>query len=224
LKTFGYIATSAYGLFLVALVYVRWDLFYMLAPNEWGDFLAGTVGPVALLWVVLSFMLQSKELQNSVHALNLQTKELSESAAANIRLAQATDSALAFEKEKAALEAAKREKAILPDLILSYAPTIRQGGILHFKLKVTNVGTSISRFSLTIDPVGPHSLTVTAQHFQTGAKISNDGLKSDAPPESLSATVQFSDLEGTAHTWTYDLSLILNDVEWSEYDFARCSS
>lgn len=50
-----------------------------LSMNELGDFLAGVFGPPALVWVVISFYLQSEELKNSVNALNLQAKELNKS-------------------------------------------------------------------------------------------------------------------------------------------------
>lgn len=49
---------------------------FNMKPNEFGDFWAGAVGPVALLWIVLGFWQQGQELRNSVDALNLQSKEL----------------------------------------------------------------------------------------------------------------------------------------------------
>ncbi|WP_109356538.1 hypothetical protein [Sphingorhabdus sp. EL138] len=50
-----------------------------MKPNEWGDFLAGVFGPLALLWVVLGFLQQGSELKNSRDALLLQAKELKNS-------------------------------------------------------------------------------------------------------------------------------------------------
>jgi len=47
-----------------------------MKPNEFGDFWAGVVGPLALLWIVLGFWQQGQELKNSVDALNLQSQEL----------------------------------------------------------------------------------------------------------------------------------------------------
>ena len=72
----GLIVTVAYFVLLLFLVIFYWPTFYNMPPNEWGDFLAGTLGPVALIWVVLGFFLQGRELGHSVQALNLQAEEL----------------------------------------------------------------------------------------------------------------------------------------------------
>ena len=69
LLVFGSIGTTLYLAGIGGIMYSNWSDFVVLKPNEWGDFLAGTVGPLALGWVVLSFILQSRELQNSVDAL-----------------------------------------------------------------------------------------------------------------------------------------------------------
>ncbi|GJM12889.1 MAG: hypothetical protein DHS20C12_12920 [Pseudohongiella sp.] len=47
--------------------------------NEVGDFLAGVFGPLAIFWLILGFIQQGKELQQSTQALELQAKELKDS-------------------------------------------------------------------------------------------------------------------------------------------------
>ena len=44
--------------------------------NDWGDFLGGTFGTVALFWLILGYMLQKQELQQNTKALELQAEEL----------------------------------------------------------------------------------------------------------------------------------------------------
>ena len=44
--------------------------------NEWGDFLAGVAGPLALLWLVLGYYQQQKELRQNTAALGMQRREL----------------------------------------------------------------------------------------------------------------------------------------------------
>ena len=50
-----------------------------LALNEVGDLLAGALGPLAVFWLILGFLQQGHELQNSVDALRLQAEELKHS-------------------------------------------------------------------------------------------------------------------------------------------------
>ncbi len=91
----GILATTLYFLLLLALIYFYRDEFAALGPNEWGDFLAGTFGPLALLWVVLGFFLQSHELRNSIRALELQTDELKSSVEAQNSLAESSKTEIA---------------------------------------------------------------------------------------------------------------------------------
>lgn len=97
MKLNGLIATSIYLSLIALWIYLDWQRFCMLAPNEWGDFLAGTIGPLALLWVVLSFWLQSNELQNSVNALQLQAEELKNSVEQQIALVEVSKNQLDLE-------------------------------------------------------------------------------------------------------------------------------
>lgn len=44
--------------------------------NEWGDFLAGFLAPLALMWIVIGYFLQGKELRINTEALKAQQEEL----------------------------------------------------------------------------------------------------------------------------------------------------
>lgn len=71
----GVCASLVYIYVLAAFVKNRSEDFSALAPNAWGDFVAGAFGPLALLWLILGFFVQSRELQNSIKSLDLQTRE-----------------------------------------------------------------------------------------------------------------------------------------------------
>jgi hypothetical protein len=86
------------------LVYAFWPKFKALEPNEWGDFLAGAFGPLALGWVVLGFFQQGKELRNSVKALELQTSELKASVAQQSRFATNTERQLKLAETQSQIE------------------------------------------------------------------------------------------------------------------------
>jgi len=109
----GSILTVIYLIVLVAFVCLYWDSFQKMVPNSWGDFLAGTIGPLALIWVVLGFFLQGRELQHSVEALNLQAKELRNSVVQQTELAQSNREMTQFDCDRRAtdlwLEASKLE-------------------------------------------------------------------------------------------------------------------
>ncbi|MEV9524920.1 hypothetical protein [Aliarcobacter butzleri] len=50
-----------------------------LNPNEWGDFLAGFVAPLAFIWIGFGVYYQKKEFANVVKSFNLQQKEFKKS-------------------------------------------------------------------------------------------------------------------------------------------------
>ncbi|MDX8347644.1 hypothetical protein SLH49_06560 [Cognatiyoonia sp. IB215446] len=60
-------------------------------------FLAGSVGPLALVWVVLSFFLQGNELRNSIKSLDMQTEELKQSVRAQSDLAKSSSEQIEFQ-------------------------------------------------------------------------------------------------------------------------------
>lgn len=73
LELWGAFFTVAYLALMGWWLSVNWIAFLCLKLNELGDFLAGTFGPIAFLWLVLGFLqqgrelrLQAEELRNSV--------------------------------------------------------------------------------------------------------------------------------------------------------------
>lgn len=58
----------------VGVPHVRWEEFLALELNEIGDLLAGVVGPVALMWVVLGYFQQGHELREATKQNTALTK------------------------------------------------------------------------------------------------------------------------------------------------------
>jgi hypothetical protein len=137
----GFWITAGYLVFLAALVLLKWDIFQQLAPNEWGDFLAGTLGPVALIWVVLSFFLQGRELQHSVEALRLQATELKNSVDQQKEMIAVSRQAIDFERAKSENEKEARKQQIAPEFKLT-SLALDAGSNLSYM--VTNVGGNAS--------------------------------------------------------------------------------
>ncbi len=50
------IAASAFIVILISVyIWLNWTGVLALKPNEFGDFLAGALGPLAILWLILGF-------------------------------------------------------------------------------------------------------------------------------------------------------------------------
>ncbi len=92
-KIFG-LGVTVTLLYISFLIWLRWPFSIStlgtIAINEFGDFLAGVFGPIAILWLILSFMLQKKELTQNRDALLLQAKELHDTLEQHKELVAAT--------------------------------------------------------------------------------------------------------------------------------------
>lgn len=85
-----------------------------MRPNEWGDFLAGFIAPLALLWLVVGYFQQGEELRLNTEALKAQQEELRQQVEATVELAgnarrQAAATELSAELQMAAQEEAARQ-------------------------------------------------------------------------------------------------------------------
>jgi hypothetical protein len=66
LKLLGLLLTGGWFLVIAAFVFLELEPHkrpWALDANEFGDFLAGIVGPVAMFWLVLAFFIQSEQLE-----------------------------------------------------------------------------------------------------------------------------------------------------------------
>lgn len=100
LSRIGLLLTAIY---FVTVVWISWpDLVNIkeLELNELGDYFAGVFGPPALIWVIVSFYLQSKELRASVDALKLQTDEFRASVVQQRDLAESNQKMVTLQNEQ----------------------------------------------------------------------------------------------------------------------------
>ncbi|MEM7295515.1 MAG: hypothetical protein AAF330_02640 [Pseudomonadota bacterium] len=102
---------SALGVFLFS----HWSDLTQLKLNELGDLVAGTVSPLALGWLVLGFFQQGRELQNSVRALQLQTKELKASVEQQTALVSITKEQHDLDYQRHQADTHEARIASLPD-------------------------------------------------------------------------------------------------------------
>lgn len=118
LSWLGIGATGVYALGLILLIMTNWASFKMLEPNAWGDFLAGSLGPLGIFWLVLGYFQQGTELRNSVEALRLQTEELNQSVQQQKALVSISEKQHTFELEERQRQAQSEEEKALPSFIV----------------------------------------------------------------------------------------------------------
>lgn len=111
-----------------------------LKPNEFGDFLAGILGPLGILWIILGFWQQGDELRSSVEALRLQSDELRNSVAQQEKLVEVTREQLQSEIEAARAERNERYLSRIPDLHIVYEGGQISGQSVISRLIITNSG------------------------------------------------------------------------------------
>ena len=140
----GIAITAVYLIAAVVLGWGEWDKFSGMKPNEVGDFLAGVVGPLALLWLILGYFQQGEELRLSTDALRQQARELNQSVEHQRVLAEAT-----MRQVEVQLEAIKQEQetarlAWQPSLFLDLSDCVTYDELTRFQFNLRNLGHRIS--------------------------------------------------------------------------------
>ena len=159
---FGLAVSTLYvsGMTLTAII--RFDELKSLGLHEIGDFLAGVFAPLALLWLILGYFQQGKELRQNSDALALQARELhqaAEHAGGLLEMARkehelaltqlriesdAREQAIAREE----LARERRRKDSLQPRLSFYLAFTDSTGVAHIKIK--NNGGECSEFTLLI--------------------------------------------------------------------------
>lgn len=151
----GLLLTAVYIVFWMWILKGRAEDLDKLKLNELGDFLAGTFGPLAILWLILGFFQQGIELRQNSEALHLQAEELRNSVEqqkAMVDVAreehQATMDSLRLERER--LEHEREQQRLLnqPRLSLIYGGgTFGSSSTVNFLLH--NSGMDASELTIT---------------------------------------------------------------------------
>lgn len=159
---FGVTLSVIWVIAFSCLLYSKRSTLGDLKINEWGDFFAGAVAPLAFFWLVLGYMQQGEELRLNTDALNAQQTELklqvqktaalveqtSRQAIATEQLANATQTDL--------MRTAKRE-------ILEAAPLLTPNGGMGNGEDLTflakNVGANVYKLSITCTDVQSINIT-----------------------------------------------------------------
>lgn len=158
--------TAFYLFFLGIYACVQWTQMLEMKPNEFGDFLAGAFGPLAIFWLICGYfqqgielkqntealILQAQELKHSTRALDLQVEELKRSVEQQSRMAELAAEQLQLEVRKGRRAEDKELAQYKPifdiaksEMYVSVAPAIGQITIINSGASVV-VNKIISNF------------------------------------------------------------------------------
>lgn len=172
LTLYALLGSAVYLLALTGGVWLlsQWRL-VVLAPlelNEVGDLLAGALGPLALIWVVIGYFQQGKELQNSVEALNLQAEEMRNSVEQQKAMLEVTREG--FEHELAQVQRTERERRrkLEPQFEFTAEGGSRTAGIIRNRIAITNVGGTVANVRLTFSPIPIEGVFPDRPFWKTG--------------------------------------------------------
>lgn len=147
----GIAITAAYLVAAALLGWGEWDKFSEMKPNEVGDFLAGVVGPLALLWLILGYFQQGEELKQSTEALRLQAEELRNSVAQQQAMVEVTK-----QQAEAQLEAFRREKeeqrrSVSPLFVLASDGGYARGNVQTYGFRLQNHGATVTELTIAAE-------------------------------------------------------------------------
>jgi hypothetical protein len=138
LEILGGLATAVYLIIIIAFLATRFGEFASLKLNELGDFLAGSFGPIAFLWLVLGFLQQGRELKLSTDALHLQAQELKHSVEQQSIMADAAVRQIEAARQALDLQIQDAERAVVADFEVT--PSLKSGkdGLVLNRIKILN--------------------------------------------------------------------------------------
>lgn len=152
----------------VFLLYIKRATLSGLEVNEWGDFFAGAVAPLAFFWLVLGYIQQGEELRLNTEALKAQHNELQRQVAETALLA-ANSERQAVAAEQLAL--AIRNEAERTELkeIADAQPILKLNGgsrnMDNYSVNVLNSGATA--FNVTVESDTAKSIRI-APSLQSG--------------------------------------------------------
>ena len=211
LSLVGVVLSSMYIFGIVAVFWSDLNQLRDLELNQVGDFFAGIIGPVALLWLILGFFQQGIELRNSVETLKLQASELRNSVEQQKQLVEAARAQFELEAAAHRRELERIESEKFPSLsLLPAGSSSGGGGLRKVKYKLENLGGDIRDLEVSWRS---EKLLGKCQKIQVLRK--NDShtfslvVASDAkPPVIVELKIKYSLWGGSQHKETFRVPVL----------------
>lgn len=196
-------------------IYLGWCSFKGMDPNEWGDFMAGSIGVLALVWLIVGYFLQSKELSQNTKALvaqiaeaEKQTTELTAQATATEQLRKVTlRQAIANEKlvnmQKELSKKADNEKieAVRPAFIY---PGGGNNGIHGHMFYVSNTGHQVKDLEINVENEEVTFKEDGYKVFNTNDNLHLTYKASKKYDWNLKFSIQYTDIYGNKYVEKYE--------------------
>jgi hypothetical protein len=167
-----------------------------MAPNEWGDFLAGSFAPLAFLWLVLGYLQQGDELRLSTDALRLQAEELRNSVQQQRELVEVSRQQVESAREALVFERRLREDLSQPKFrVEGSGGSFGGDGSSCYHITFTNSGHDSTAFAAYMRlPNGQQRTLLSRPLFGKGAQY-NAILEMSArfPTDEAKLLLQFVD-------------------------------
>ncbi|HEY3401509.1 MAG TPA: hypothetical protein VGK03_12855 [Geothrix sp.] len=194
-----------------AIVFHRRADFFHLKLNELGDLFAGSVAPLAFLWLVLGFLQQGEELQLNTKALELQSEELSKSVEHQKQMVEIARTQLDNELESARAERNAQRESAKPKFVYTGGGGMFTMGLCNYDIGFRNVGNTATQLSLFIDTpsnvIGPCEF-----HSVSRGETCNTRIQFGAPPiNPIPLSITYFDALGFPGESHFILTRDLND-------------
>lgn len=220
----GIAATFAYAMAMLWLVDGRWSELQELKLNELGDFLAGSFGPLAILWLVLGYFQQGIELRQNSASLQLQAEELANSVTQQAALAKSSQQSLEIQRQEIIDAQKMREESAQPNFIQQSTKCVttkwNDGTKSHLvTCEILNTGSTCSQIEFTSIPKGI-SATVSSSISETNKifYISCDFQETEFENNRAEIIISYANSIGKIKV--QDLHLIRSGQPGSEYSLS----
>jgi hypothetical protein len=197
----GFVVSGVWLAAFGVILFHRFEDAQHLKLNEWGDFLAGATAPLALMWVVIGYLLQGKELRQNTEALKLQQQELARQVEQTAVLAGNSERQAKAAETMAMSAQHEFQRAHFVSTVEAQ-PILRskggQSGPGKLRLTITNAGATVKSISVSTEEPGVSVQFSRTEVFEAGdeGRLDIDGL-SRLP---LRITVSYVDKYGSRHS------------------------
>jgi hypothetical protein len=143
-----------------------------LSLNEWGDFFAGVMAPLALFWLVLGYLQQGEELRLNTEALHAQQEELRRQVAETAVLAANSERQAIAAEQLAVATLTEAQRSALKeatDAMPIFRPEGGNGHGAQTMIRIRNAGATISKVTAACTN-GGHIRIEPMEVFEAGGR------------------------------------------------------
>lgn len=214
----GLIATAIYVALIITYVASDVAAIWSLKPNEMGDFLAGTFGPLAFFWLICGYLQQGAELKQNTEALRLQVEELRNSVEHQREMAAVARAQLVHDAAaQARADDATRRNALPIFDIVDRQTSVRSEDIVE-EFKIRNSGDYVRLMQLRQSDGVPQLIYAPFHDWDTGDekvfKWATDAPEGATP---FDVTFSFVDRLGNAGTATIHVGIEPSQIALGGY-------